>query len=734
MSILDRSRMASTQKNLFIYLVTILAYFIVSGPHANSRSLSPTEIKNAGDGCHFIEHENAKSKRFAFVIGVAEYSRKDLKLKNPAADSRAVAVTLNSLGFDVALSINSTRKALLDCASQARKLQARQARELSIFYYSGHGVQIDDLNFLVAADLDKTSSADPALVRLDQTLNLFRDTKGSLLVFLDACRNNPFDSVGLATVGSKSVSASEAVNKSSRGFVPVGSKVDPKSLTNSLFFAYATTPDSVAYDGEGRLSPYTQAFVNLARSPGWSLDRLSAEIRNQVGEETEFQQQPWTRASLSEQIFLNGKINLEQIRNLSKKLSSEAHQALWRGNRDEAIALAIEAMPTGLPTRLLAEFDTPLNTLVPALHGPYGQIDLGGPKGGGWVSGDYDFARQRVLTYPSTERKLNHPPMQIWDLRTRKLITTADVPAVGRKIAAYFVGPDGLIVTLEQPLGGKKYKKAPLSRVAVRSAEGEFLGELPSACLKDGPLCFGDYGVAAPNEATVRYGLQSTLFRTLGCAHARIDCPTMRSRFGAAHRWADRKVSFNYNEELLALVVRHRGPSYSFLIFDIEARDFVLNEKLVGQGDFSTPHIVFSRGGNGVAAQARSTIKIFDLSRLQLAKTIVLPNDSKEPVVMLHENYNVVIFSGVKYTMLVDGKAQSFAAHDLCNGAISKRDGSVFVTVGYKHWAPYYSGASSNCVFRRTKWLSENGGRAAQIEAECERCRPNDGFRLKRTG
>jgi uncharacterized caspase-like protein len=129
--------------------------------------------------------------RVALVIGNGAY-RSAVQLPNAARDAEAIAATLKSIGFDVVLGTDLDRERmtqrLSDFAGRA------QGADVALFFYAGHGIQLDGRNLLVPVDADLKSELDAKVrtVEVDTVLqSTIADAKVKL-VLLDACRDNPF--------------------------------------------------------------------------------------------------------------------------------------------------------------------------------------------------------------------------------------------------------------------------------------------------------------------------------------------------------------------------------------------------------------------------------------------------------------------------------------------------------------------------------------------------------------
>ena len=113
------------------------------------------------------------------------------------------------------------------------------------------------------------------------------------LVFLDACRDNPF------AAKIKSNSATRSVN------VQTG-LAEMKSGEGTLI-AFATGPGQTALDGqEGSNSPFTRALLANLTQPGVEIQQAMTKVRAQVNEETNKGQLPWGHTNLIGSVYLNG--------------------------------------------------------------------------------------------------------------------------------------------------------------------------------------------------------------------------------------------------------------------------------------------------------------------------------------------------------------------------------------------------------------------------------------------
>lgn len=210
--------------------------------------------------------------RKALVMGNSDYAFGPLR--NPANDATDIAAALRGTGFEVTLKLDADRRAMLE-AIRAFGAALKAQNGIGLFFFAGHGVQIDGENYLLpvgdrfASEADLTRRAVKATDVVDAMAAAGNDLN---IVILDACRDN-----GLG-------------RSSTRGL----SRVDTNAR---LFLSYSTSPGSVAQDGTGRNSPYTKHLVQAIGSAGLSLEQAFKSTLKGVYQETGGQQTPWMSSS-----------------------------------------------------------------------------------------------------------------------------------------------------------------------------------------------------------------------------------------------------------------------------------------------------------------------------------------------------------------------------------------------------------------------------------------------------
>ena len=225
----------------------------------------------------------AGAERIAFVVGNGAYQ--DAPLANARNDAEDMAALLEGLGFSVSLAVDVNFNTFVArLTAFHRRTPGAQA---ALFYYAGHGVQVDSNNYLLPVDTTLDHETE-----LAQTMELdlvLRGMRGSAnLVFLDACRNNPFAPRLAGSMGTRSVAVG-------RGLAPV-----ERAQTHGTFIAFATAEGEVAEDGEGRNSPFTAALKRHLPTYGVTIDSVMNRVRAELATRD---QEPWARTSLKADFY-----------------------------------------------------------------------------------------------------------------------------------------------------------------------------------------------------------------------------------------------------------------------------------------------------------------------------------------------------------------------------------------------------------------------------------------------
>ncbi|WP_312016604.1 caspase family protein [Bradyrhizobium japonicum] len=212
-------------------------------------------------------------RRVALVVGNASY-RHMPSLTNPRNDAADVEGALKGLGFETILATDLDRGGMSNAMERFSRLVPGAG--VAMVYYSGHGMQFEGRNYLLPVDASLESAADVnrfRLMPLDDLVDVLRSGSGLQLIVLDACRNNPIERDFKNKVASLPGGTRDA--GSTRGFA----RIDARS---GLIITYATAPDSVASDGNGRNSPFTQAFLKNIGAPDVDVRQMLFRVQSDV--------------------------------------------------------------------------------------------------------------------------------------------------------------------------------------------------------------------------------------------------------------------------------------------------------------------------------------------------------------------------------------------------------------------------------------------------------------------
>ena len=216
-----------------------------------------------------------KVDRVALVIGNSEY--KTAKLKNPVNDSRDMANSLRGYGFNVIERSNLTVK---EIGSTLREFRSKlRSGSVALVFYAGHGVQIKGENYLPAVDADIVGEDDVPNQSLStrQIMDVLADSKSSMnIVFLDACRNNPY---------------SRSFRSSSRG-------LGKENAPSGTLISFATRPGSTADDGDGRNGLYTSVLLEQIKNADQPIEQILKRVVTGVKTGSKGQQEPWMEGSI----------------------------------------------------------------------------------------------------------------------------------------------------------------------------------------------------------------------------------------------------------------------------------------------------------------------------------------------------------------------------------------------------------------------------------------------------
>jgi hypothetical protein len=228
----------------------------------------------------------AAEKRVALVIGNNAYDELG-RLNNPVNDAKLMARSLRQLGFDVVEHTDADQNAMKRAIQDFGRRIERAGREtISLFYYAGHGVEVNGINYLlpIKARVQRVGDVEIEAVDAGVVLRQMEEAGSRVnIVILDACRNNPLPR-GLRS-GAQGLATMDA---------PPGSLI-----------AYSTSPKSVSVDGTGENSPYTQALAKAMAQSGLAVEEVFRQVRVRVLEATRGEQRPWESSSLTTAFYFS---------------------------------------------------------------------------------------------------------------------------------------------------------------------------------------------------------------------------------------------------------------------------------------------------------------------------------------------------------------------------------------------------------------------------------------------
>jgi len=226
------------------------------------------------------------TERVALVIGNGKY-RAFGTLSNPINDAQDIAQALKSLGFKVIYKQDASQRVMQQAVNQF----IRQLRKdsISVFYYAGHGTQHAGENYLIPVDFRGKSEHDyeqKAIMAYQILADMKAKGSSTSIMILDACRNNP-------------LAKKSSTRSLRRGGATSGLASMPEM--SGSYIAFSTSPGKVAYDGDGRNSPYAHHLIRFMKEP-IPIEIMFKRVRTAVMEETlnkdEGTQVPWERSSL----------------------------------------------------------------------------------------------------------------------------------------------------------------------------------------------------------------------------------------------------------------------------------------------------------------------------------------------------------------------------------------------------------------------------------------------------
>jgi len=222
-------------------------------------------------------------RALALVIGNSKYED---ELITPENDANDLADKLKSFGFivkkDIDVDLDKFNTLVDSFGTELNNF------DIGLFYFAGHGMQIDGDNFLTATNtnFDTEVSAKYSSVTLYKVLAYMNKAKNETnIIILDACRNNPYE------------------KKWSRNIKQNG--LAPLHAPKGTLIAFSTSPGEIALNGSGRNGLYTHCLLTYLDEPKIQVEDLFKRVRNAVFAYSGGKQTTWEHTSLTAQFIFN---------------------------------------------------------------------------------------------------------------------------------------------------------------------------------------------------------------------------------------------------------------------------------------------------------------------------------------------------------------------------------------------------------------------------------------------
>ena len=237
----------------------------------------------AGARAAWAQSRVQDDSRVALVIGNNAYPQ--VPLLNAANDARLMSGVLAEAGFKVHTRIDASAESMAKAVREFGTAIAAPHVKLALFYYAGHGAQVDWRNFLLPVDAKVSNAAELRKSTFDlgsvlQVLPKSRDQ--AFVIILDACRDNPFG----------------------KSFHPERQGLSPFDAPLSTIIAFSTSPGGVASDGGGSNGLYTENLARELKVKGLRIEEVFKRVRANVSVASRGAQIPWESTSLVGEVYV----------------------------------------------------------------------------------------------------------------------------------------------------------------------------------------------------------------------------------------------------------------------------------------------------------------------------------------------------------------------------------------------------------------------------------------------
>ena len=251
--------------------------------------------------------------KVAWLVANADY--KSQPLKNPHNDINLIRDSLQSIGFDVYSHYDlETVSDFQVAVREVMSVMLESSASEFLFYYSGHGIQVNGENYLMPTQADIQDEFEVPTRCYSVTSDLVQRTAAldscASIIVLDACRVNPFEAGRYRSFAS-------------------GKGLAKLDCPKGCLMAYSTEPGKVAEDGAGRnTSVYAEAFARNILVEGEEIQSILNRVQREVIIQTDERQFPVYESKLAVPVVFNpsGVLSLAEIEDNINFLESQLSQ------------------------------------------------------------------------------------------------------------------------------------------------------------------------------------------------------------------------------------------------------------------------------------------------------------------------------------------------------------------------------------------------------------------------
>ena len=257
---------------------------------ANIENSEDDQVKDVSTTDKEEAKQSIRQRRIALIVGNQSYKSKPLR--NVLNDANALRRKLSLLGFDdVRILCDATRLSMDTCITNFSRDASQY--DVALFFYSGHGIQINNENYLLPIDINMKSDeyAGDMCTKLSDIFNKMEKSRCPIkIAIIDACRDNPFENA-----------------QTSKGSGSAGGLADVTHAPDGMYIAFSTLPGQTASDGKSgdKNSPFARALLELMGQPGLEINQIFNRVGSLVRQYTGHNQMPHRQSTLTTDFYFN---------------------------------------------------------------------------------------------------------------------------------------------------------------------------------------------------------------------------------------------------------------------------------------------------------------------------------------------------------------------------------------------------------------------------------------------